>query len=226
MLFKRLVHGLQKTLFPAHNACHLCGRFAQRPGIACEACMDELRTLRFAPRQAAAHESHPPLTASYAAWPHIAQARSLVHLLKYQSDIDAAAVLGEGMAAAFLSSPDRPEAIDAVIPVPLHASRLEQRGYNQAHLLAQAVCRHAELPLAENALVRLLPTHSQLSRDRAARLEAMRLAFAVSAPDAVRGKRLLLVDDVLTTGATAMSCAEALMAAGAKEIWLLTACRA
>ena len=86
---------LADVLFPEHNACHLCGRFAQRPGIACQECMEKLRALRFSAKLMAAHDSHPPLMACLAAWPHIAQPRSLVHLLKYQSDGEAAAVLGE-----------------------------------------------------------------------------------------------------------------------------------
>ena len=217
---------LADVLFPEHNACHLCGRWPETPGILCNGCMDALKKLRYKALRMAAPENHAPLMVCLAAYPHRAAARDLVHLLKYQSDCVIAQVLGEAMAAALTLSPLRPYAVDAVIPVPLHAARLEQRGYNQALLLAQAVCNHAQLSLLDGALIRLHATDTQTHRDREERLKAMQHAFAVSDICAVEGKHILLVDDVLTTGATAISCAQALMEAGAASVSLLTACRA
>ena len=221
---------LQKTmadvLFPEYNACHLCGRYPDRTAMLCTRCLNSLHALRYRKLRSAASEPHPPLSVCLAAYPHKDEARELVHLLKYQSDCAVAELLGEGMAAALVASPMRPQVIDAVVPVPLHTSRLEQRGYNQALLLAQAVCAHTGLALAEDVLIRLHATDTQLHRDRAARMDAMRGAVAVTDALAIRGRHILLVDDVLTTGATAMACAEALMAAGAKSLSLLTVCRA
>jgi len=221
---------LQKTiadvLFPEHNACHLCGRFCDQAGILCTRCADELASARYKKLHIASTEPHPPLTVCLAAYSHKDEARELVHLLKYQSDCAAADLLGESMTAALTASPLSPQRMDAVIPVPLHTSRLEQRGYNQALLLAQAVCTHTGLALADGVLIRVRATDTQLHRDHAERMNAMRGAFAVTDAASIRGRRLLLVDDVLTTGATAVSCANALLDAGAVSVSLLTACRA
>lgn len=214
------------TLFPEYNTCHLCGCFDDQTGILCSRCAEDLRTMQYKKLHVASPEAHEPLKICLSAFPHRDGARELVHLLKYQSDCKVAELLGESMAAALAISPLALKHIDAVVPVPLHADRLEQRGYNQALLLAQGVCRHTGLRLMDGALIRLHATDTQLHRDRAQRMEAMRHAFAVSAPQAVRSLHVLLVDDVLTTGATAVSCAHALLAAGAASVSLLTVCRA
>lgn len=222
----KLRDSIADILFPEYNACHLCGRFPERAGILCSRCMEELNAIRYKKLRSVSDEPHPPLEVCLSAWPHQSAARDLVHQLKYQSDCAAAELLGEGMAAALATSPYKPSTIDAVIPVPLHASRLEQRGYNQALLLAQAVCAHTGLTLADGMLVRLHATDTQLHRDRAQRIQAMHGAFAVPDPAQAHGRHILLVDDVLTTGATAISCAQALKDAGAQSVSLLTACRA
>ena len=217
---------LMDVLFPEGNACHLCGRFADQTGILCSGCVNELNALRYKQRQMVSAEMHAPLAICVAAYPHRGKARELVHLLKFQSDSSAAQWLAEGMASALACSPLAPERADVLIPVPLHASRLEQRGYNQALLLAQGVSRHTGIQVLENVLLRIQPTDTQLHRDRTQRLQAMRHAFAVSDARSVRGLHVLLADDVLTTGATAVSCARTLLEAGAASVSLLTACRA
>jgi len=227
MLIKsRLRQLCADVLFPEGNACHLCGRYLQNAGMLCEGCLDELNALRYKKLHIASPEAHAPLKVCLSAYPHRNEARELVHLLKYQSDCAAAELLAEGMAAALSASPLSPSRVDAVIPVPLHAARQEKRGYNQALLLSQAVCRHTGLRLAEGVLIRVQPTDTQLHRDRAQRLQAMLHAFTVIDAKAVRGLHLLLADDVLTTGATAISCANTLLEAGAASVSLLTACRA
>ena len=214
------------ALFPEYNSCHLCGRFADRAGILCSRCAHELHAIQYAKRHVVSPEAHAPLKICLSAFPHRDGARELVHLLKYESDCAAADLLCEAMAAALAISPLALNHLDVVVPVPLHAARLEQRGYNQALLLAQGVCRRTGLRLMDGALIRLHATDTQLHRDRAQRMEAMRHAFASSDPQAVRGLHVLLVDDVLTTGATAVSCARALLASGAASVSLLTVCRA
>lgn len=222
----KLIQLFADTLFPECNACHICGRFPENTDILCSECRQSLQSLRLGRLRSAAKEPHPPLSVCLSAWPHKNEARELVHLLKYASDASAADVLGEAMAFTLLWASGKPEQTDAVIPVPLHAQRLKERGYNQALLLAQAVCRHAQLPLLDGALIRLYATDTQTHRDRAQRLQAMEHAFALPHPCDVKDLHILLVDDVLTTGATAMACAMALMDAGAASVSLLTACRA
>ncbi len=217
---------LMDVLFPEGNACHLCGRGLEEDGILCHDCRCSLLVSRFKPDRIISRERHGDIEQCLSAFPHEGEARELVHLLKYASDTAAAGLLGEVMAYALAAAGESGEGFDFVIPVPLHESRLEERGYNQALLLAKAAASHLSLPVMYGNLLRIRPTETQLERDRAARLEAMRNAFCIRDPLAVRGKRILLVDDVLTTGATAMSCARVLREADAAKITLLTVCRA
>jgi ComF family protein len=113
---------------------------------------------------------------------------------------------------------------EGLVPVPLHWRRRWERGFNQAEVLARAVGRHHGLPVLRRALVRVRPTPRQQG-DVEARRRNVREAFAVRRPQAVRERRLLLVDDVFTTGATANACARALLDAGAAEVGVLTLAR-
>jgi ComF family protein len=117
------------------------------------------------------------------------------------------------------------DAYDVVIPVPLHRSRLRWRGFNQAALLGAALARRLNCPLDVATLARVRSTASQTARDRAQRTRNVRNAFAVRRPSRVAGRRVLLVDDVMTTGATADECARVLRAAGARRIDVLTLAR-
>jgi len=114
---------------------------------------------------------------------------------------------------------------DAVLPVPLHPRRRRQRGYDQAMLLARALARRLRTELLSGALVRRRYTAQQASLAAVQRWDNVRGAFAVTRPERVRGRHLLLVDDVMTTGATADECARALKRAGARRVSVLTLTR-
>jgi ComF family protein len=139
-----------------------------------------------------------------------------IHALKYRSRRCVAAALGE-LLALTCSAPA--EAI--VVPVPLHPARLRARGYNQAFLLARVLARRRRLELAD-ALERTRDTPAQRELGRQARLANLRGAFRVVRPERVHHRRVLLVDDVLTTGATADACAGVLRAAGASGVDVYT----
>lgn len=114
-----------------------------------------------------------------------------------------------------------------VLPVPLHPSRERERGFNQATLLASSVATSVGLRLDTWSLARV--AHSERHRagmDARARRESVEDAFAVTRPRLVRGETVLLIDDVFTTGATAAACARALLDAGARAVFVLTAARA
>lgn len=116
---------------------------------------------------------------------------------------------------------------DVLIPVPLHRWRLFKRRFNQSALLADRLARAAGLPHWPLALQRIRATESQGHKTRAARLENIRGAFAVPQQwqKKLEGKRVLLLDDVLTSGATVNVCAKALLAGGAQSVDVLTVCR-
>jgi len=114
-----------------------------------------------------------------------------------------------------------------IVPVPLHAERERERGFNQAALLGRALASRSNLPLDELSLVRV--THTEQHRagmDARARRESVEEAFCVARPRLVEDEYVLLLDDVFTTGATVSSCARALRAAGARAVFVLTVARA
>ncbi len=114
---------------------------------------------------------------------------------------------------------------EIVIPVPLHPRRLWWRGFNQAALLAMTIARRLDRPIELEALMRSRMTTPQTSQDHDARRRNVRRAFAVARPARIKGRRILLVDDVMTTGATVDECARVLVAAGAARVEVLTLAR-
>lgn len=153
-----------------------------------------------------------------------AVARAIV-AMKYASRPDLARPLGDLLFRAVSASPvDVGGAL--VVPVPLHPRRLAERGYNQSALLARRLAHHLRVPLAPMALARDRDTPRQATLDRAARLANVSASFRARDPARVRGRRVLLVDDVRTTGATLEACAAALRAAGAIAVLTAVVARA
>ena len=143
-------------------------------------------------------------------------AGGLVRNLKYRGVYRLAESMGRSMVSALETI--QPTGADCVVPVPMHPKRLKERGFNHAEALAREVAGRAGLPL-ENALVRVRDTRQQARLSENERLKNMDGAFAVSRP--VEGRRVLLLDDVCTTGATANACAGALRAGGVEAVYLL-----
>ena len=144
--------------------------------------------------------------------------RELIHLLKYDGMKPLAARLGDFLSRALPLD----EAFDAVVPVPLHWRRRFERGFNQAALLAERIAAKRGIPV-RHALRRIRATRTQTGLTNAKRRENVRGAFR--ARRSVEGLRILLIDDVMTTGATGSACAAVLKRAGAKSVTLLTAAR-
>jgi ComF family protein len=146
--------------------------------------------------------------------------RKALHALKYDSDRSLAAQLIQ-LALPHWAAPIAE--FDLLVPVPLGKLRERMRGYNQSSLLAEALSRRVNIPAAAGCLIRVRETPTQVGLSSGARKENVANAFLASS---VRGKKVLLVDDVCTTGATLMSCAEALSRAGAERTAALTLARA
>ncbi len=140
--------------------------------------------------------------------------REAVHALKYRGRLALAGPLGRALAELLVTDPLL-KTPDLLVPVPLHPRREAQRGFNQAEELAREVGRYLNTP-ARRVLARVRDTPSQTELDEDERRRNVRGAFVVREP--VRGLRLVLVDDVVTTGSTLAECAAVLQAAGAAEV--------
>lgn len=146
--------------------------------------------------------------------------RRAIHLLKYESEPARAESL-----ARFLTEPAGGfPSFDMLVPTPLHRSRQRRRGYNQAELLATFLSQDIDQPVID-CLVRTKSTPQQVGLDAEARRRNVSGAFSVEDPARVGGKRILLIDDVMTTGSTLNACADALVAAGAAWVGVLTLAR-
>jgi ComF family protein len=146
--------------------------------------------------------------------------RALVHALKYGDRLDLAPMMGRWISHA---GGELLAEADALVPVPLHWRRLWARRFNQSAMLAATISLQTGVPIAAGALKRVKPTLQQVGLSRPERAANVQGAFRVP-PDgraAVAGRRLILVDDVLTSGATVDGCARALLRAGAANVDVL-----
>jgi ComF family protein len=150
--------------------------------------------------------------------------RLCLHALKFGGRRRLASVLGREAARSWVTSGELLGAA-AVVPVPLSRSRWRERGFNQAELIARAVAREARVPLRCRILKKTKERPPQAGLSASARRTNVASAYRARLPRSLRGKRVLLVDDVLTTGATAEAAARALLAAGAGAVDVLTLAR-
>ena len=151
-----------------------------------------------------------------------APVRNALHRLKYRRDIG----LGDALAAqmsGFVTQLNWP--LDLIVPVPLGRKRMQERGYNQVGLISRPLSMAMEIAYAPDALTRVRETRSQVGLTKTQRQDNVRGVFQARAMR-VKGRVILVVDDVATTGSTLSSCAEALYAAGARDVFALTVSRA
>lgn len=149
---------------------------------------------------------------------HTGLLQRAVQALKYENTRILTSPLSQRLAAG-INQLEWP--VEAVVPVPLHESRLQARGYNQAQLLAEALSRTLGIPCYPDAVRRVRATRSQVGLNGADRRRNVQDAFAVGSSELL-GKTVLVVDDVCTTGATLLACAQALHAAGARAVYAVT----
>lgn len=159
---------------------------------------------------------------------HEGSVRKAIHALKYNGQRRAARPLGDVLVAAYERYRRDGMAADLIIPLPLHIERERARGYNQATLLARRLAMRLRLPMRADLLIRQRATPPQVGLRWGERRANVAGAFALAGPHAtalLAGKRILLVDDVVTTGSTLDAAAEALLAAGPASIWGLAVAR-
>ncbi len=221
---------LLNLLFPAR--CGGCGRAGE---LLCQTCLGQVRSV---PQPVCTRCGRP-----VAAWGrcdqcssgrfHVSAIRAAavyaeplsgaIHQFKYEGRRELHEPLGQLLAAYWRS---RGVTADLVAAVPLHANRERERGFNQAELLAAVLCRQARLPLVRpGVLRRARDTAQQMLLGPAERRENVKGAFIWTGPP-LDGSKVMLIDDVATTGSTLEACAEVLLAAGAGKVWALTVARA
>ncbi|MBU1615653.1 ComF family protein [bacterium] len=161
---------------------------------------------------------------SRSATPFFGNVRECIHLFKYSKKMGLAKPLGDLMLKALLSFwPDLE--IDLILPVPLHSDKEYSRGFNQAYLLAGEISKGINLPVVKGNLQRVVNTASQTSLSPKERLKNVKGAFKIKRPEALAKKKILLIDDVFTTGATVEECSRILKAAGVREVNVFTLAR-
>ena len=206
------------------NLCADCfSRFTFITAPQCERCGLPLDTPVIEDLVCGACLKDPPaFERARAAFVYDAASRPLVLKLKNGDRTDAAVHLARWLQRAGVDLIAR---CDVIVPVPLHRWRLLMRTYNQAALLANKLGKLVDKPVKPDALTRIKRTPIQGGLDRAARRRNVAKAFAVKRLAAIGGRRVLLIDDVLTTGATANACAQTLLKAGAAAVDVLVLAR-
>ena len=237
----RLFSALLDILFPPR--CHVCREFIPDAGrihlcVACRAQLTPIGSplcpccgIPFTTVDGIDHPcgtclaTPPPFRASRSALLFAGPARELIHRLKYGGTVHHRRPLGL-LTAELLAPFAADRAPDLLVPVPLHVRRLRQRGFNQAVLLGEVLGREWGVPLAREVLRRIRWTEPQVGLPAAERADNVRGAFAVADPIRVAGRRVMLVDDVCTTGSTLYECGRTLRKAGAAEVLAVTVARA
>lgn len=214
-LSKVSISDLLSLLFP--NLCCGCNRHL-RSGEAqlCSSCLYHLpftdHHLHQENRVARQFWGRVPCTAAMALlyFKKGGTVQQLIHHLKYSDRQDLGIRMGNLLGEKLLIAPSF-QGLDLLIPVPLHKKRARERGYNQSVCIATGIAQVLKLPVSTLHLLRKTATSSQTNKGRYLRYENMYSAFEVCHPEQLKGKHLLLVDDVLTTGATLEACATTLL---------------
>jgi ComF family protein len=230
LVFPRACHSCKSPLRGEENPsfCPDCwGTIKRIDGPACPSC-----GIPFASRAALSHSpAHrcgdcrmrpPRFDRAVAAGLYEGVLAEAIQLFKYRGRAGLARPLGELLAEAAGSFP----AADGLVPVPLHPGRLRERGYNQALLLCDVLARRLGVEVIPDGLERRRETPPQTGLSPEARRRNVRRAFEMKPRRRMKGRRIILVDDVLTTGATVNECARVLKRAGARAVYVLTVARA
>lgn len=225
---KVLIGDFSYLLFPA--LCMGCNRPMETNGkVLCTSCRinmpetgQHLPPYDFALLNKFAGKVSIKFLASYVYFTKGGIVQKLIHQIKYKNQPEAAKELASWYGYQLRTESDLIHNADLLVGVPLHKSRLNQRGYNQADLIAEGLSETLGIPMRTDVLIRTRFNASQTRKNRLERWENVRTVFHVTEHQAVAGKNIILVDDVLTTGATIEACAAELLKAGCQSVGVLT----
>ncbi len=212
---------------PIPGICQTCwGTIAKISSPCCTRCgvpFDSPLALQHSPTHTCGScRTKPPAFAqAWSLFPYQSPLKEAIALFKYHGKRSLTTPFLHAMISAL---PDLPN-IDLLMPVPLHPQRLRERGYNQSALLAYGLSRHLKVPLLLSCLLRTRATVPQTSLTRKERLTNLRKAFAIKDISRIKDQRILLIDDVYTTGTTLHECAKTFRKAGSGPVYGLTLAR-
>jgi ComF family protein len=210
-------NGLIQLFFP--HTCYGCGSdLLPEKNILCLPCLHDLPETNFA-----VHAGNPvekifwgrlPVQAAMTGFYFSKKAiiQTLIHLLKYKGKKEVGLFLGNRLGLQ-LQNNNRFQQIDALIPLPLFANKQKKRGYNQASIIANGISEVLQLPVWDDVIIRKIYTDTQTHKGRADRWHNVKESFALTNPDKLANKHVLLIDDVITTGATTEACGSVLLSA-------------
>jgi ComF family protein len=220
--FKSLAVDLFQLLFP--NLCNGCGQcLIKTERLLCLNCLFDLPYTDFHlfADNRVAKQLWGRIPCSYAVamlyFRKGSRVQQMLHNLKYRGKAELGDLLGEMLGSKILQGGIAP-AFDVIIPVPLHKKREKIRGYNQSQRIAEGLSAKINVPVINGLLLKLKATSSQTKKGRFNRYENLKAAFSIKDASQLLGKHVLLVDDVVTTGATLEACMLVLLAAGSKSI--------
>ncbi len=226
-----ILDALWEIIFPTPRICPLCQK-KQSTLMICEDCRKKLAdyynehercercgTFGTTAEKCPNHQSWPAyLVSNKSLWPYTDEYRQVLLSFKFKAQPWLAQMLGKMLAD--LAEPGE----KIIIPVPISRERLAERGFNQSAVLAKEIAKALELDYADNVLLKIKNTPKQSSLSRNARLENLNNALAIKHAEKIKGKKIILVDDICTTGATLAACAQILHTYSEEEIFALTVC--
>jgi ComF family protein len=228
LLFKEIKDSLLHLAFP--HVCEGCGTDnLQAEHLLCLRCLSSLPSTNFH-----MHPNNPiekifwgriPVTSASSQYYFTKESmmQRLMHQFKYKGNKEVGTYLGKLMGWALQES-NRFSFIDALIPLPLHKSREHKRGYNQAAILCEGISNVLNKPVLKNVIMRREQTETQTKKGRIQRWQNMEGKFELADPLAIESKHVLLVDDVITTGATLEACGQEILKAKNVQLSIATLC--